>query len=82
MQPDAPPAPDVAEIVARLTKAQREAVCQAARPWFGDGVRVNCMPRTEIKLRQLGLADGAFARLTPLGLAVRSHIQKGQPDAE
>lgn len=74
------PGAEVASIVAGLTKPQREAICQSSRPWFGEGVRVRCMPRTETKLRDLGLVDGAFARLTPLGHAVRATLQKEQDD--
>lgn len=76
------PGAEVASIVVRLTKPQREAICQSSRPWFGEGVRVRCMPRTETKLRDLGLVDGAFARLTPLGLAAQAILRKGGPDAE
>lgn len=64
----------VEEIAGRLTKAQRFALTTAREGYhepprcYGPGV-------TRKALRERGLAHGDFAYLTPLGLAVRTHLQ-------
>jgi hypothetical protein len=80
-----PPTPQEAEIagvaaeLARgLTKAQRKAIKQAV--WndeFGEW-RAFAMHPADKNLRAKGLATGLWAILTPLGLAVRAHLQRAQ----
>lgn len=81
-------AQDVACIVAKLTKAQREALIYAPADteWLGRGnlsrfkLSFAAMDRPDLGKPQLceiacdigGIFD---ARLTPLGLAVREHLQ-------
>lgn len=78
-------APDPAAIAKGLTKAQREALLDA-RKNFAENCLVLAPHRCRNTLIDAGLVSSAFARsisggkskmkrLTPLGLAVRAHLE-------
>jgi hypothetical protein len=70
---------DVAEIAAGLTKAQREALVSAFDIGFSF-ITTFAGGRSAKALHRRGLTNLEWAPsgLTPLGLAVRAHLQ-GQP---
>lgn len=72
---------DIAEVAKGLTKAQREAICNANSSYHGDLDRVYGAGVTRKALRERGLGHGDYCYLTPLGLAVRSHLLSEQTHA-
>jgi hypothetical protein len=74
---------DIAEIAAKLTKAQREALANTIG--FHDGsvhLRLRVPLQTVLALWRRGLAlqKCRFSTVSPRGLAVRDHIMKEQQD--
>jgi hypothetical protein len=76
------PEPDVAEIARKLTKAQRAGLI--AGEYRGSGVSsfvvVDCLAVRGIPSTLAHMLTLRWDRLTPLGLAVRAHLQES-PDA-
>jgi len=74
------PTPDAAEMAAKLTKAQRDAV-SAGGP-FATSIPSLTSAATRCALQRRGLVvDRMYATaLTPLGLAIRQLLQKDQDD--
>lgn len=69
---------DVAAIARGLTKAQRKAIRSVflhtpTSRWRCDGVMHPC----DRNLRGKGLVNGIYNELTPLGIAVRQHLEQG-----
>lgn len=72
---------EVEKIVASLSEAQRDAM-------FTNGWRAHHIPsltharcRAALQAKMLVEEPMYSTRLTPLGLAVRNHLLKGNPDA-
>ncbi len=76
---------EVERIVKGLTKAQREGLLRSpCRSWWGDVPA--CMPQviaSGFALARKGVCESSSDRvfpITPLGLAVRSHLKEQSDD--
>ena len=69
-------APTVAEIAGKLTKAQREALLHDGW-WWRHSRGLNGSGPALLALTRKGLCERKASRaITPLGLAVRAHLQE------
>ena len=69
------PKPDeIARVAEGLTKTMCRALCSARQVNLGEPLRVYDRGMIRKALRTRGLGHGDFCYLTPLGLAIRTHL--------
>ena len=67
---------DVAEIAGRLNKAQRAEVSRLGDVWDFALPATRRLPREMVEFNKIGAQRRLVASLSPLGLAVRAHLEK------